>query len=103
MTSVIEDQLPVPGGRYAGAETPFTSTRPADVGLLVTLNSRMHCRTPMELVDPEAPPVRMPVYVDGTTAAPVGLGAVSEHVETYRCACGFTIDVPVLSGHALAS
>lgn len=105
MTSVIEDQLTVPGEPDAGAESSLSVTRPADMGLLVTLNSRMHCRAPMQLVDPEALPVRMPVYVDGTSVVPVGmgLGAASEHVETYRCACGFTIDVPVLAEHALAS
>jgi hypothetical protein len=105
MTTATNNQLTVPGEPDAGAGTPLSFTRPADMGLLVTLNSRTHCRAPMQLVDPEALPVRLPVYVDGTTVAPVGMGigAVSEHVETYRCACGFTIDVPVLSEHALAS
>jgi hypothetical protein len=105
MTTVMEHQLTVPGEPDAGAEAPLSFTRPADLGLLATLNSREHCRAPMQLVDPEELPVRLPVYVDGTTVVPVGIGfgAVSEHVETYRCACGFTIDVPALSEHALAS
>ncbi|HEU4668519.1 MAG TPA: hypothetical protein VFS79_12750 [Arthrobacter sp.] len=105
MTTATNNQLTVPGEPDAGAGTPLGFTRPADMGLLVTLSSRMHCRAPMQLVDPEALPVRLPVYVDGPTVVPVGvgIGAVSEHVETYRCACGFTIDVPVLSEHALAS
>lgn len=105
MTTAMEDQLSLPVEPDAGAETRLGFSRPADMGLLVTLNSRVHCRAPMQLVDPEELPVRLPVYVDETTVVPVreGVVTVSEHVETYRCACGFTIDVPVLSEHALAS
>jgi hypothetical protein len=103
MTTVTNDQLTVPGEPDAWAATALDSTLPADMGLLLTLNSRMHCRAPMQLVDPEELPVRLPVYVDGTSVVPAGISAVSEHVETYRCACGFTIDAPVLREHALAS
>lgn len=103
MTTVTNHQLTVPGEPDARPATAFESTMPADLGLLLTLNSRMHCRAPMQLVDPEELPVRLPVYVDGSSVVPAGIGTVSEHVETYRCACGFTIDAPVLSGHALAS
>lgn len=103
MTTVADHQLTAPGDTGARANTPLDSTEPADMGLLLTLNSRMHCRAPMQRVDPEDMPVRLPVYVDGSTVVPMGAGPVSEHVETYRCACGFTIDAPVLSGHALAS
>ncbi|TLM87994.1 hypothetical protein [Pseudarthrobacter sp. NamE5] len=104
MTTGTADQLTVPGEPAAAeVETPLSATRPADMGLLLTLDSRMHCRAPMQLVDPGELPVRQPVYVDGTTVLPVSVGAGSEHVETYRCACGFTIDAPVLAEHALAS
>lgn len=103
MTTAMDDQLMVPGEAEARAATPLSSTLPADMGLLLTLNSRMHCQAPMQRVNPDEQPVRLPVYVDGTTSVPVGIGAVSEHVETYRCTCGFTIDAPVLSEHALAS
>ncbi len=103
MTTATNDQLTVPGEPDARAYVPRSSTLSADMGLLLTLNSRMHCQAPMQRVDPDEQPVRLPVYVDGTTVIPVGIGAVSEHVETYRCACGFTIDAPVLSEHALAS
>ena len=103
MTTATNDQLTMPRETEAPAAAPLSSTLPADMGLLLTLNSRMHCQAPMQRVDPEEQPVRLPVYVDGTTVVPVGIGAVSEHVETYRCTCGFTIDAPVLSEHALAS
>ena len=103
MTTVTNHQFTAPGEPDERATTPLDSTLPADMGLLLTLNSRMHCRAPMQLVDPEELPVRLPVYVDGTSVVPAGISAVSEHVETYRCACGFTIDAPVLSEHALAS
>jgi hypothetical protein len=47
------------------------------------------------------------VLVDGATVIPVGAaspaGPSHAAVETYRCACGFTIDVPITAAHALAS
>ncbi|MBD1592826.1 hypothetical protein HC744_12370 [Arthrobacter sp. S1_S22] len=103
MTTVADHQLTAPDVTGVRADIPLDATAPADMGLLLTLNSRMHCRAPMQRVDPAEMPVRLPVHVDGTTVGPLGTGPVSEHVETYRCACGFTIDAPVLSGHALAS
>lgn len=84
--------------------------RPVDAGLLVTLNSRMHCRAPTQLVDPDATPLHQPVHVDGAQVIAVSAGSPTASagsptasVDTYRCACGFTIDVPVASLHALAS
>jgi hypothetical protein len=77
--------------------------RPVDAELLVTLSSRMHCRAPMQLVDPDAMPLHQPVHVDGTQVVPVRTGSPSATVDTYRCACGFTIDVPAATLHALAS
>ncbi|PNI07038.1 hypothetical protein CXX84_18685 [Arthrobacter sp. AFG7.2] len=103
MTTATNSQLTVPFEPDAPTDVSLDSTFAADLGLLLTLNTRTHCRAPMQLVDPEELPVRLPVYVDGTNAAPVAVSALPEHVETYRCACGFTIDAPVLSEHALAS
>ncbi|WP_461173681.1 hypothetical protein M1D93_02800 [Arthrobacter sp. Z1-9] len=103
MTSVTKDQPVAPAEPEAGAEALWSSTLPVDVGLLVTLNSRMHCRAPMQLVDPAALPLYQPVHVDGANVIPVGAGTSPATVETYRCACGFTIDVPAASMHALAS
>lgn len=104
MTTATNRQLTVPGEPDVRAETTvLSSSLPADMGLLLTLNSRRHCQAPMLRVDPEEQPVRLPVYVNGTAVVPAGSSTVSEHVETYRCSCGFTIDAPVLSGHALAS
>jgi hypothetical protein len=80
-----------------------------DLGLLETLSSKVHCRTPMKRVDPDETPLFQPVLVDGATVVPVRAGSLSAvgspagSVDTYRCACGFTIDVPVAAEHALAS
>ncbi len=107
MTTATEDQLTAFGEREEGPMAPFGTTEPVDIGLLVTLNSRMHCRAPMQRIDPDELPLRQPVYVDGTGVVPLGGGSVSGTVVTYRCACGFTIDDPAsgmyLSGQALAS
>jgi hypothetical protein len=115
MTTATEDQLPAPMETAAEAGAPVSSIRPADVALLETLSSKMHCRTPMKRVDPDETPLFQPVHVDGATVIPAGTGASpaawsraaagpsAASVETYRCACGFTIDVPVATAHALAS
>lgn len=53
---------------------------PADLGLLVTLAERVHCRRPMQQVKPVNP-----AEAGASTWGPAA---------TYRCICGFTIDVP---------
>lgn len=108
MTTSTEDQLTAFGERSEGAGALLGMAGPVDMGLLVTLNSRMHCRMPMQRIDPAELPLRQPVYVDGTGMVPVGAGAAaSGDVVTYRCACGFTLDDPAYSAevspHALAS
>lgn len=111
MTTATQDHLAAPMATAAEAGAPVGSIRPVDLGLLETLNSRMHCRTPMKRVDPDETPLFQPVRVDGATVIPVGApspagvspAGPSPAVETYRCACGFTIDVPVAEAHALAS
>jgi hypothetical protein len=85
-----------------------SSIRTPDLGLLDTLSTKMHCRTPMKRVDPDETPLYQPVLVDGARVVPVGTRlpsaiGLSPAVETYRCACGFTIDVPATAEHALAS
>ena len=103
MTIVTEYQPVAPAEPETGAEAPWSFTLPVDMGLLVTLSSRMHCRVPMQRVDPDALSLYQPVHVDGAEAVPVGAGSSPASVETYRCTCGFTIDVPTASMHALAS
>lgn len=106
MTTATNEQLMAFGERLEPAEQFLATTVPVDAGLLVTLNSRMHCRTPMKLVDHGELPVRQPVYVDGTSAVTLA-PRPGETVTTYRCACGFTIDDPgtagAVSSQALAS
>lgn len=107
MTIATEDQLTAFGERTTVDTSPLGSTPPVDMGLLVTMNSRMHCRMPMERIDPTELPIRQPVYVDGTGMVPLGAAPASGNVVTYRCACGFTIDDPghtaAVSPQALAS
>ncbi|KRE86596.1 hypothetical protein [Arthrobacter sp. Soil764] len=108
MTTAMENQLTAFGERSdAAGEQLLTATVPVDAGLLMTLNSRMHCRMPMQLVNHGEMPVREPVYVDGNSVVALRPGTVPESVVTYRCACGFTIDDPSaampVSDQALAS
>jgi hypothetical protein len=94
MTTAPENQLTAFGERSEAAGQLLATTVPVDAGLLMTLNSRMHCRMPMQRVDPAEMPVREPVYVDGNSIVALRPGSVPESVVTYRCACGFTIDDP---------
>ncbi|MDT0171172.1 hypothetical protein [Pseudarthrobacter sp. BRE9] len=108
MTTAMEDQLTAFGERSdAAGQQLLAATGRVDAGLLMTLNSRMHCRMPMQLVDHGEMPVREPVYVDGNSVVALRTGFVAESVVTYRCACGFTIDDPgaamPVSDQALAS
>ena len=107
MTTATPDHLAAPMETAAEAGSPVSSLRPVDMGLLETLSSKMHCRTPMKRVDPDETPLFQPVLVDGATVIPVSaaspVGPPPAAVETYRCACGFTIDVPMAAAHALAS
>jgi hypothetical protein len=73
---------------------------PADYALLATLATRMHCRRPMQVVEPAGPSLSQPLTVGA--AAPVEVPrwnqAAEADVVTYRCACGFTIDLPSAAG-----
>lgn len=103
MTAAVEKQLAAPIEPEAGAEAPMSFLHPVDAGLLVTMNSRMHCRAPMQLVDPDTTPLYRPVHVDIAPVLPAAPGSSPASVDTYRCACGFTLDVPAATLHALAS
>jgi hypothetical protein len=107
MTTAMENQLAAFGERNDAAGQLVSATVPVDAGLLMTLNSRMHCRMPMQRVDHGEMPVRQPVYVDGNSIVSLRSGSAPESVVTYRCACGFTIDDPgaamPLTDQALAS
>ncbi|SDS75676.1 hypothetical protein SAMN04489743_0781 [Pseudarthrobacter equi] len=104
MTSATEHRLAASGER---TEPAGSTAQPLDLGLLVTLNSRMHCRTPMQRLDPLDLPVGQPVYVDESGVLPADPASPAETVVTYRCACGFTLDDPAFSAtvsdQALAS
>ena len=107
MSTAMEHQPAAFGERNEAAGQLLATTVPVDAGLLLTLNSRMHCRTPMERVDPAEMPLRQPVYVDGNSVVALRPGSVPESIVTYRCACGFTIDDPgtaaAVTDQALAS
>lgn len=71
---------------------------PTDSALLVTLSSRIHCRTPMKRMDRTESALRGSVRFD----APYGSGRLEKNpapdgVATYRCMCGFTMDAPAVS------
>ena len=62
-----------------------------DAGLLRTLSSRLHCRRPMELVDPDEVTPLQPLQVGGQSSTGRRWQAAERPV-TYRCQCGFTMD-----------
>lgn len=71
---------------------------PLDSALLATLSSRLHCRTPMTRVDRAESAMRGSVRFDArrsTSAAETN--PAPDRVATYRCMCGFTMDVPAIS------
>lgn len=63
-----------------------------DAGLQRTLSSRLHCRRPMELVDPDAVSPLQPLQVGGHSTGTGAGPATAERPVTYRCQCGFTMD-----------
>src|SRR5688500_12560672 len=71
-----------------------------DTGLMTTFSSRVHCRRPMELVDPNEVSPRQPLHVDGLSLAQP---APAEQPVTYRCQCGFTMDEAAVRDYAAAS
>ena len=71
-----------------------------DTGLMATFSSRVHCRRPMELVDPHEVSPRQPLQVDGLALAQP---APAEQPVTYRCQCGFTMDEAAVRDYAIAS
>jgi hypothetical protein len=68
-----------------------------DRGLLRTFSSRLHCRTPMKRVDLEELSVRQPIRVEGNSVIRGRKGPAPEGMVTYRCACGFTMDAPLIA------
>ena len=115
MPSTAEPLLAAPLPDPPGS--PEVPAGPVDVELMATLSTRMHCRTPMQRVDPDSSPIRETVHVDIAAPMQVGDGpaqrgmpadrlalqeqggpadsaAMAERAVTYRCACGFTIDGP---------
>jgi hypothetical protein len=75
---------------------------PADSALLATLTTRMHCRRPMQVVEPAGPSLSQPltVGIPAPVEVPRKSQAPDSGIVTYRCACGFTIDVPPAAGWA---
>jgi hypothetical protein len=105
MITVEEDAWMAPDDLALGWAGAVNETDAAtDAGLLVTLSSRLHCRTPMKLVDLEELSVRQPVQVDGRGVIRFEKRPAPEGMVTYRCTCGFTMDVPSLAmEYAVAS
>lgn len=76
-----------------------------DGALLATLESRLHCRTPMKRLDGEELTTREPVQLDRRrTPIRSENSPAPDEVATYRCLCGFTMDAPsVAMDYAAAS
>jgi hypothetical protein len=91
---------------------PGTAAGPADetlsaldTGLMATFNTRLHCRRPMQIVDPNEVSPREPLQVGGLSDfAELTEPAPAVRPITYRCQCGFTMDeAAVVSDYAVAS
>lgn len=99
-TNILASEANLAGGGadLAGQAdlTDLADVGVVDVGLLMTLNSRLHCRRPMELVDPAEVSPRQPLQVGGFPVAQGDVLRASERPVTYRCQCGFTMDEPGL-------
>jgi hypothetical protein len=89
--------------RWTGADAqPADETLSAlDTGLMATFSTRLHCRRPMEIVDPNELSPRQPLHVGGLSEARL---APTEAPITYRCQCGFTMDeASAVRDYAVAS
>lgn len=76
-----------------------------DTGLMATFSTRLHCRRPMQIVDPNEVSPREPLLVGGIADfAELTEPAPAHRPVTYRCQCGFTMDeAAVVSDYAAAS
>lgn len=76
-----------------------------DTGLMATFSTRLHCRRPMQIVDPNEVSPREPLRVGGLSdCAELTEPAPAERPVTYRCQCGFTMDdAAIVSDYAVAS
>lgn len=76
-----------------------------DTGLMATFSTRLHCRRPMQIVDPNEISPREPLQVGGISDfAELTEPAPADRPVTYRCHCGFTMDeAAVVSDYAVAS
>ena len=88
-----------------GADRAVAADAETDDALLTTLATRMHCRRPMQVVDAEAPSLSQPLTIGALAPveAPRKSEALGQGTATYRCACGFTIDVPATTGQTVAA
>jgi hypothetical protein len=92
--------------RTSAVAVPAEETLSAlDTGLMATFSTRLHCRRPMQMVDPNEVSPREPLQVGGLSDfAELTEPAPAERPVTYRCQCGFTMDEAALvSDYAVAS
>jgi hypothetical protein len=83
---------PADAGLVSIAGTALDAGTILDAGLLRTLSSRLHCRRPMELVDPDEVSPLQPLQVGGQSISTGRGRQAAERPVTYRCQCGFTMD-----------
>ena len=89
----------------AAAGTADDTLSALDTGLMATFSTRLHCRRPMQIVDPDEVSPRQPLQVGGfSDVAELTEASPAERPVTYRCQCGFTMDeAAVVSDYAVAS
>ncbi|MFE4545290.1 hypothetical protein [Arthrobacter sp. NPDC056727] len=93
MITLDEDAL-IPAAQPAGLPTDTSpETGAADASLLATTGAPRHCRRPMKRLDQEFS-LEMAIRVDGQRLIRSVKAVGAADAVTFRCMCGFTIDVP---------
>jgi hypothetical protein len=88
----------------AEAGPAYEALSALDTGLMATFSTRLHCRRPMQIVDPNEVSPREPLQVGGLADFAETLPAPAGQPVTYRCQCGFTMDeAAAVSDYAVAS
>ncbi|WP_314194126.1 hypothetical protein [uncultured Arthrobacter sp.] len=94
MITLHEDAL-IPAAQPAGelAGSSLDAWTAAEASLLAATGTPRHCRRPMKRLDQEFP-LETAIRVDGQRLIRSMKAVGAADAVTYRCMCGFTIDVP---------
>ena len=89
----LDDDVLTPAAQPAGQLTVGGLETASDGSLLATTGAPRHCRRPMKRLDQEFS-LEMAIRVDGQRLIRSMKAVGAADAVTYRCMCGFTIDVP---------